>query len=107
MATQPPTTRSAPNVEQTADRQTLAIQATLRKLQQAVDNTGAPPTVLDPVAFTAGLVKTIAHKLARVPESWVVVDVTGGYGAFLRVSWDSRNITIQSQNACTAVFKVS
>ena len=102
-----PVTRLPPAIEQTQDRQTLAMQATQQKTAKAVNNRGAPPNVLAPVTFTAGQVIKILHKLQRQPTEWSVLDVSGGYGAFQRTAWDAASITIQSQNACTIVLRVA
>lgn len=95
------------SVEQTQDPQTMAIQEVLRQAQIAVNGRGNPPQSSDAVTFTAGQILEIAHLLGRQPVEWSVVDVTGGYGSFQRISWDDRFIVIQSQNACTANFKFS
>jgi len=102
-----PVTKLPPAVEHTGDRQTQTMQVIQRRTQDAVNARGAPPNLLNPVTFTAAQQIRIPHKLARTPIEWDVVDVIGGYGVFQRISWDASFITIQSQNACTATFRVS
>lgn len=100
-----PQTRLPPATEQTGDRQTNAIQATLRRAQMALNARGAMPVTTAAITFAAGQSITIDHKLGRTPIEWSVSDVITGYGSFRRTQWSTINITIQSQNACTAVFK--
>ena len=102
-----PVTRLPAAIEQTSDRQTLAMQATQRKTAQAVNGRGAPPNLLGPIKFTAGQVQKIQHKLQRQPLEWTITDVTGGYGVFQRTAWDASTISIQSQNACTIMLRVA
>lgn len=102
-----PATQIAPSVEQTGDQVLNAVQATQQKTATQVNLRGSPPNILDPITFTAGQQIRISHKLQRIPTEWTWTDVTGGYGAFERISWDDVYITVQSQNACTARFKVA
>lgn len=102
-----PVTRLPQAIEQTDDRQTLAMQATQRRTQLAVNQRGAPPNILGPFTFTIGQVQAIQHKLARQPTEWAVIDVTGGYGLFQRTAWDVNTISIQSSNACTIMLRVA
>jgi len=61
-------------------------------------------------AFTAGQVRTFQHGLSlatgATPRGFDVKDCTGGYPSFKRTAWDEKTITIQSQNACSALFWV-
>lgn len=102
-----PRTQLASSIEQIDDRQLLATQSTQRKTQDALNDRGAPPLTMAPVTFTAGQVQQISHRLGRQPAEWSVLDVTVGYGAFRRTAWTPLTISIQSQNACTAVFRVA
>lgn len=102
-----PATQLPPQVEQTDDRQTLAMQAIARKTARAVNAQGAPSNLLGPFRFTAGQTIKITHKLARQPIEWRIVDVAGGYGVFQRTAWNTSTISIQSQNACTIMLRVS
>jgi len=102
-----PQTRLPPDFERTQERPIDRIQDIARRTAVAVNQIGPPPLGLGPVTFTAGQELKLNHKLARVPEEWWPVDVTDGYGSFRRMSWDSKTITIKSQNACTATFKVA
>jgi hypothetical protein len=100
-------TQLAPSIQQTGERQSLAVQETLRQAQNAINNQGAPGVTLDPVSFTAFATHAIKHKLGRVPSSWVVVDVTNGFGSFQRISWDDSIIEIQCDVSCVATFRVA
>lgn len=102
-----PTTQLANATEQTGDSVLNSIQSTQQRTAAAVNSRGAPPNVLEPVTFTAGGQVKMSHKLQRLPTEWDAIDVTGGYGKFQRVSWDDVYITIQSEDACTAVFRVA
>lgn len=102
-----PVTRLPQAIEQVDDRQQLAIQATQRRTQVALNQRGSPPNILGPFTFTAGGSQAIQHKLARQPTEWTVIDVTGGYGVFQRTAWDTSTITIQSQNACKIMLRVT
>lgn len=102
-----PVTRIATATEQTDDRQTMVIQAAADRVRQVLNNRGAPPNTSGAITFTAGLVQRIEHKLQRQPVEWSVVDVTIGYSSFRRTAWDAISISIQSENACTAVFRFS
>lgn len=103
-----PVTQLPPQVEQTNDRQTLTMQTVSRKTAKAVNAQGAPSNVLGPIKFTAaGQTIKILHKLARQPADWRIVDVTGGYGVFQRIAWDTSTISIQSSNACTIMMRVA
>lgn len=103
-----PVTRISTPVEQTEDRQTLAIQSSQKRATTALNDRGAAPTVTGPVVFElVGQLQRIEHRLARVPSEWYAVDVTVGYGAFRREAWDDKTISIRSAFICTAVFKIS
>jgi hypothetical protein len=102
-----PVERIAFTTEQTDDRQTLSMQATSRRVADAVNAHGAAPLITDELTFTAGEVKTINHGLGRQPTEWGATDVVTGYGSFRRTGWNTKTITIQSENACTARFKVA
>jgi len=93
--------------EVTGDRQTQAIQSQTRRINVGLSNRGSAPVVTGELTFTAGEVKVIDHRLGRQPTEWVVTDVVTGYGSFRRTAWDASTITIQSQNACTARFRVA
>jgi|SRR5215472_1742706 len=102
----PVPTQLPSSTQQTGDRQTLAIQARLKNVERVVNQLGAPSIVTAATKFTAGQKVSFNHGLSRVPTIWEVVDVVGGYGAFQRISWDNLTIVIQSQNACTAQFRI-
>lgn len=93
--------------EQFVDRQDNTVQTNMRRIAMAVNQRGGPPIVHGPFTFTAGGQVRIEHKLLRQPVEWPAIDVTGGYGVFQRISWDDKAIVIQSQNACTATFRIS
>lgn len=99
-------TRQPPFSEQTNDPQLDRIQSRIQAVRDALNARGPQPVDLT-ATFTAGQVRVLEHGLLRTPESWSVIDVTGGYGAFKRTAWSSKTITIQSQNACTATFRVA
>lgn len=102
-----PVTRLPQAIEQVDDRQQLAIQATQRRTQVALNARGAAPNILGPFTFTIGQAIKIQHKLGRQPTEWTVTDVAGGYGVFQRTAWDASTITIQSSNACTIMLRVT
>ena len=102
-----PRTQLPPDFERTLERPIDRIQDISRRTAVAVNQMGAPPLGLGPVAFTAGQILKLEHKLGRQPENWWPVDVTVGYGSFRRTDWNDKFIYIQSENACTATFKVS
>lgn len=93
--------------EQTGDRRLQSIQATTRRVAVGLDRQGSPPLITSELTFTAGEVKTIDHGLGRQPTEFTPVDVTGGYGSFRRTGWNTKTITIQSENACVARFRVA
>ena len=93
--------------EVTGDRQTQAMQAQTKRVLVGLTARGSAPVMTPELAFTAGEVKVIDHRLGRQPTEWSVTDVTVGYGSFRRTAWDARTVTIQSQNACTARFRVA
>lgn len=102
-----PVTRGAPPGEYLADRPQDAVQAKLAAVQTTLDNRGPPPVTVGPITFTAGQSVTINHKLQRQPVEWCAIDVVTGYGSFRRTAWDRLSVTIQSQNACTAYFRIA
>lgn len=93
--------------EHTGDRQTQAMQAATDRIRVGVNARGGTPVTTPDLTFTAGETKVIDHRLGRQPTEWSAADVTAGYGSFQRTAWDSKTITIQSQNACTARFRVA
>lgn len=99
-------TALASSIEQTKDRQTLALQETQRRTAVAANGFGPVPVTLAPYTFIAGESHRFVHGLGRTPVAWWPVDVTGDYGSFYRAAWDTNAITIVSQNASTATFRV-
>lgn len=93
--------------EVTGDRQTQNIQAQGNRVRVGLNARGPEPVTTDDLTFTAGEVKTIDHKLGRLPIEWVVVDCVTGYASFRRIGATIKTITLQSQNACTARFRVA
>lgn len=73
-------------------------------------NPWANSVVLQPVTFTAGQTRKLAHGLplasGSTPARWAVDDVRNGYGSFQRNAWDDVFITITSEHACTVTFRV-
>lgn len=102
-----PITRIPPKREQMLDRRQNAIQSNARETARQVNLRGSPPVVIGPIVFTALQEIELPHGLMRVPEEWYAIDVLGSFGAFYRVAWNDRTITIRSGNACTATFKVA
>ena len=100
--TQIPATR-----EETDNLQLGSIQRAARRIAVAVNQLGGPPVMLGPVTFTAGQKRTFEHKLQRPPVECVATDVRVGYGAFFIVDMNETQITLQSQNACTATFRIA
>lgn len=98
----------APRLEYMGDAAAHRAQALAIEQARVTRNApiGASGTVVT-ATFTAGQTLSLAHKLGRVPRAWVLLDVSGGYGSFQRTAWDSKTITIQSQNGCTAAWWVS
>ncbi len=94
-------------IEQTGDRQTMAMQQAAKRVAVGLDRRGAPPLVTGVFTFTAGASVVINHGLGRVPTEWAVTDVVDGYPSFKRTSWDARTIVLQSLNACSARFRVA
>lgn len=66
-------------------------------------------TVTSAITFTAGQAKDVVHGLnldaGQTPARWAVEDVTGGYSSFQRLGWNNKIATMQSENACTVVFR--
>lgn len=100
-------TQIPPTREETDDVQIGNIQRAARRIAVAVNQRGGPPVNIGPVVFTAGQKIALEHKLQRVPVECVAVDVRVGYGSFFTVSASETQIVIQSQNACTATFRIS
>lgn len=92
---------------QTTEAGDLAMQAHTERVRVGLTARGPAPVLSLPVTFTAGQTVTFAHRLGRLPAEWSAIDVVDGYGSFRRVSWDARTITVQSQHACTARFRVA
>jgi hypothetical protein len=102
-----PRTQLPATGEQTDDYQLDAIQQTIRDTQQMVNARGPQPVLTGALTFSAGQAIIIEHKLGRQPQEWVPIDVSGGYGVFQRISWSDKMIKLQSQNACTARFRIA
>jgi hypothetical protein len=67
---------------------------------------GPPPRIVGPFKCVAATNVIIDHGLARIPISWQVVDVTGGFPNFIRVSWDDKTLVLSPGTNCTATFRV-
>lgn len=80
-----------------------AISLSLNLLLRAPDS---DKVVTGGIALIGGVSFKVAHRLARQPQGWRVVDITGGALAVHRVSWDARFITLQNTNTCVVAIEV-
>lgn len=93
--------------EQFADRALNATQTRSDRIAQAVNDRGPRPNVIRDIACTGATEVAINHGLGRVPSEWDVIDVTGNFSTFYRVSWNDKTLTLMAGNTCTIAIRVA
>lgn len=70
------------------------------------DNAQLDYVDVGPIALGAGVNTVITHGLGRVPIGWFMTDLDARTTYIYRVAWDIRELTLRSQAACNANFRI-